>query len=88
MKPKELTVKLVCLDDLSLAIREELGLYEDGESEVNPGACFLVHPPRSVEELEAQPNWADMCRKEDWGVTVSVLVQTPLTKKIKRKHKK
>lgn len=88
MKIKEVSAKLVCLDDLSLAVQEELGFYSDEESNVNPGSCFLVHPPRTVEELEEQPNWADLCRQEDWGVMTNILVQTPVTKKIKRKHKK
>jgi hypothetical protein len=88
MKIKEVSVKAVSFDELSLAIREELEFFQEEGSAVIPGQCFLVHPPKTIEELEEQPNWADLCRQEDFKSTDTILVQIPLTKRIKRKHDK
>lgn len=88
MKVRELTLKVISFDALSDAIKEELGFLnmESGERvSVSYTECFLVHPPNTVEELELQPNWADICKQEDFKATDIILVQVPWPRKIKRK---
>lgn len=90
MEIKEIKVKVIFYSDLSLAIKEELGFKEVLGADIPivfSDECFLVTAPKTVGELEELPNWADLCRQEDFKITDTILVKVPKDKKIKRKNK-
>jgi hypothetical protein len=99
MKIKELNVKIIRWNDLSDAIKCELSFLDittGTYTPPSPGTVFWAHAPKTIEDLENEPNWAEFCRQEGFGISDNILIEVPWppektiyeTKRIKKSNKK